>query len=65
MTVWSTAREPTCNSCSARSPEQDSRGVPQVLGYNKTIAKPEAVVAAVVDDDPFIAFGEYGRERAL
>lgn len=39
---------------------------PQVLGYNKTAAKPEAVVAAVVaavvEGNPFIAFGEYGRE---
>ena len=37
---------------------------PQVLGYNKSIAKPEAVVAAVVDDDPFIAFGEYGKGKS-
>lgn len=33
---------------------------PEVLGYNKTIAKPEAEVAAVVGEDPFIAFGTYG-----
>lgn len=37
---------------------------PQVLGYNKTIAKPEAVVAAMVEGNPFIAFGEYGKGRS-
>lgn len=37
---------------------------PPVLGYNKTIAKPEAVVAATVNGDPFIALGEYGRGRS-
>lgn len=37
---------------------------PQVLGYNKTTAKPEAVVAAAVEGDPFIAFGKYGRGKS-
>lgn len=37
---------------------------PEVLGYNKTIAKPEAVVAATVGADPFIAFGEYGKGKS-
>ncbi|RGD95245.1 cytoplasmic protein [Clostridiales bacterium AM23-16LB] len=37
---------------------------PDVLGYNKTIAKPEACVAATVEGDPFIAFGSYGKGRS-
>lgn len=37
---------------------------PEVLGYNKTIAKEGAFVAAEVDGDPFIAFGEYGQGRS-
>jgi len=37
---------------------------PQILGYNKTIAKPDAFVAAVVDEDPFIAFGQYGKGKS-
>lgn len=37
---------------------------PEILGYNKTVAKPEAQVAAVVGGDPFIAFGEYGKGRS-
>lgn len=37
---------------------------PEVLGYNKTVAKPEAAVAAMVDEDPFIAFGSYGQGRS-
>jgi uncharacterized membrane protein len=37
---------------------------PNVLGYNKTIAKPEAVVPVMVENDPFIAFGEYGKGRS-
>ena len=34
---------------------------PEILGYNKTIAKPEAQVVATVGNDPFIAFGHYGK----
>lgn len=37
---------------------------PDILGYNKTIAKPEAVVAATVEGNPFIAFGSYGKGRS-
>lgn len=37
---------------------------PDVLGYNKTIAKPEADVAVEIEGDPFIAFGSYGKGRS-
>lgn len=37
---------------------------PEVLGYNKTIAKPEADVVATVEGDPFIAFGSYGKGKS-
>lgn len=37
---------------------------PQVLGYNKTLAKPGAFVAAEVEGDPFVAFAEYGKGRS-
>lgn len=37
---------------------------PEVLGYNKTIAKPEAVVPVTIGEDPFIAFGAYGKGRS-
>jgi uncharacterized membrane protein len=37
---------------------------PAVLGYNKTIAKPDAAVPVLVGKDPFIAFGEYGKGRS-
>lgn len=37
---------------------------PEILGYNKTIAKPEAVVPVEVDGDPLIAIGEYGKGRS-
>ena len=37
---------------------------PNVLGYNKTIAKPEAEIAVTVEGDPFIAFGKYGSGRS-
>ncbi|MEF9946652.1 MAG: glutamine amidotransferase [Lachnospiraceae bacterium] len=37
---------------------------PEVLGYNKTIAKEDAVVAATVGEDPFIAFGTYGKGKS-
>lgn len=37
---------------------------PKVCGYNKTVLKPEARLAATVCDDPLIAFGEYGQGRS-
>ena len=37
---------------------------PEVLGYNKTIAKPEACVVVTVEGDPFIAVGSYGKGRS-
>lgn len=37
---------------------------PEVLGYNKTIAKPEAQVVATVEGNPFIAFGKYKKGRS-
>lgn len=37
---------------------------PEVLGYNKTILKPEAYLAVTVGEDPFIAFGEYGKGKS-
>ena len=37
---------------------------PEVLGYNKTIAKPEATVVATVEGNPFIAFGQYKNGRS-
>lgn len=37
---------------------------PNVLGYNKTIAKPEADVVATVEGDPFIAFADYGKGKS-
>lgn len=41
-----------------------SKDWPEVLGYNKTIAKEEAEVAVIVGEDPFIAFGQYGEGRS-
>lgn len=37
---------------------------PEILGYNKTLLKPEAELAAVVGGDPFIAFGRYGKGKS-
>ena len=37
---------------------------PEILGYNKTILKPEAEMAAMAGKDPFIAFGKYGKGRS-
>lgn len=37
---------------------------PEVLGYNKTIAKPEADVIATVGGNPFIATGSYGSGKS-
>ena len=36
---------------------------PRVLGYNKSILKPEAELAATVCGDPFIAFAGYGKGK--
>lgn len=40
---------------------------PQLLGYNRLIAKPDAVVVARVEDDPMLVVGEYedGRVAAF
>lgn len=37
---------------------------PNLLGYNKTIAKEEAAVPVLIEGDPLIAFGEYGEGRS-
>ena len=37
---------------------------PEVLGYNKTIAKDGATVVVEVEGDPFIAVAEYGKGRS-
>ena len=37
---------------------------PDVLGYNKTIPKPEAEVAVMIGDDPLVAFSEYGKGKS-
>lgn len=37
---------------------------PNVLGYNKTIAKTDADVVATICGDPFIAFGSYGKGKS-
>lgn len=37
---------------------------PNVLGYNKTIAKPEAEVPVTVEGNPFIAFASYGKGKS-
>lgn len=37
---------------------------PEILGYNKTIAKKEAIVAAEVEGDPFIALMQCGKGRS-
>lgn len=37
---------------------------PEILGYNRCIAKEDAVVAATVENDPFLVFGEYGAGRS-
>lgn len=38
---------------------------PQVLGYNRLIAKPGAEVIARLNDDPMIVAGTYGKGRAV
>ena len=46
-----------------------ARGVPtdwpQVLGYNRLIAKPGAEVIAKLNDDPMIVAGSYGKGRVV
>ena len=37
---------------------------PPVLGYNKTVAKADATVVAVIEGDPFLALGTYGKGRS-
>ena len=37
---------------------------PRVLGYNRTILKDDAELLATVEDNPFIALGEYGKGRS-
>ena len=37
---------------------------PNVLGYNKTIAKTDADVVTTICGDPFIAFGSYGKGKS-
>lgn len=37
---------------------------PNLLGYNKTIAKEGAVVPVLIEGDPLVAFGEYGKGRS-
>lgn len=40
-------------------------GAPDLLGYNRVLAKPEAVVHATIDADPLIASLEVGQGRSL
>lgn len=37
---------------------------PEVLGFNKTIAKEDALVIAKIEEYPFIALGEYGKGKS-
>ena len=37
---------------------------PELLGYNRLIAKPDATVVAKVGDDPMLVVGNYGKGRA-
>ena len=38
---------------------------PEMLGYNRLIARPEAAVIATVDDDPLVVAWSHGRGRAV
>ncbi len=38
---------------------------PYLLGYNKTIMKPEGKLLATIGEDPLIAAGEYGKGRSV
>jgi uncharacterized membrane protein len=37
---------------------------PNMLGYNRTIAKSEAIVPVTIEGDPLIAFAAYGKGRS-
>lgn len=37
---------------------------PELLGYNKSVLKPEASLAVTIDGDPLVAFGSYGKGRS-
>ena len=37
---------------------------PAVLGYNKSVLKPEAECVVEICQDPFIAFAEYGKGKS-
>lgn len=37
---------------------------PFLLGYNKTIIKPDAYLAVTINNDPLIAFGSYGKGKS-
>lgn len=37
---------------------------PALLGYNKTVAKPDADLVATIAGDPLVAFGSYGKGRS-
>ncbi|MDR1801510.1 MAG: glutamine amidotransferase [Lachnospiraceae bacterium] len=37
---------------------------PEILGYNKTIAKPEATVPVTIEGDPLVAFAQYGKGKS-
>ncbi len=39
--------------------------LPFVLGYNRTVLKPDATLIATAYDDPFIAVWEYGKGRTV
>lgn len=51
-----------------QSPHSALQGLPSdwphLLGYNKTIAKPEADVPVTIDGDPLVAFASYGKGRS-
>ncbi|WP_293780336.1 glutamine amidotransferase [uncultured Aeromicrobium sp.] len=38
---------------------------PELLGYNKVIAKPDSTVVARIGDDPLLVVGEYGTGRTV
>lgn len=42
----------------------DQEPWPYLLGYNKTIMKPEGQLLAKIGDDPLIAVGEYGKGKS-
>jgi uncharacterized membrane protein len=40
-------------------------GWPDLLGYNRLVAKPGAEIVATVGDDPLVAAGKFGKGRAI